>query len=287
MTISQAVDDAATLQDWIGREELCEDVAAAGPLDRLAALLDHETPPWRTGEVPPLGHWLYFLPDARQSQIGEDGHPQRGGLIPPVDLPKRMWAGGRLTFSRPLPVGPPIQRRSTVIDVKRKVGASGVLVFVTLRHEVIAGGEPVLVEEQDLVYRGAAEAGAPAAIQADPAPAVSVHARALVADPVELFRFSALTFNAHRIHYDRDYATGVEGYPGLVVHGPFLATLLIDHVLRRHPGAAVSRFAFRARRPVFDGQPFSLHLGEDADGLVLWVADQHDRLAMTATLAIG
>jgi 3-methylfumaryl-CoA hydratase len=280
--------DDATLQGWIGRTEACEDVAARGPLERLAALLDHETPPWRAGEVPALGHWLYFLPKARQSQIGEDGHPLRGGLIPPIDLPRRMWAGGRLTFPRPLPAGAAVERRSTVVDVKRKTGRSGDMVFVTLRHAVMVDDEAAVIEEQDLVYRGA-DGAAPAPAQPPAAPeappAVSLHARQLVADPVQLFRYSALTFNSHRIHYDRDYATRVEGYPGLVVHGPYLATLLVDHFLRWRPQAAIASFAFRARRPVFDGRPFSLHLGEDGDGFVLWVADDQGQLAMTATLA--
>jgi 3-methylfumaryl-CoA hydratase len=273
--------DIDHLRTWIGREERARDIAAPGPLAGLAALLDHDAPPWTDGEVPPLGHWLYFLPRALQSALGEDGHPQRGGFLPPVPLPRRMWAGGELSFHAPIPLGAPIERVSMIDDITAKTGASGEMVFVTVRHVIYADGAPAVEERQDIVYRGPAAAG-------DPAPAAAGGRRTAdasrdcLAGPVALFRYSALTFNGHRIHYDRDYARGEEGYPGLVVQGPLIATLLMDLWLRERPGAAVSGFAFRARAPLFDIAPFSLNLALDDGGAELWAADAGGRVAMTA-----
>jgi len=278
------MDDAA-LETWVGRSETVRDLAASGPLQRLAGLLDHDGARWRPGEVPPLGHWLYFLPQASQSELGEDGHPRRGGLLPPVELPRRMWAGGRLKFERPIPLDRPIDRRSTVTDVKRKVGRSGEMVFVTVLHEILADGAVAISEEQDIVYRGEPPPAPPEVPRAEPPPASASATRRLSAGTVQLFRYSALTFNSHRIHYDRDYATGVEGYPGLVVHGPYIATLLMDHFLATRPQAQVTGFTFRAQRPLFDGTDFTLNLGETEDGFTLWAADAHERVAMLATVA--
>jgi 3-methylfumaryl-CoA hydratase len=282
--------DDATLKAWIGRVEESRDTATPGPLEGLGALLDHEAPPWTAGEAPPLAHWLYFLPRARQSRIGEDGHPLRDahGLLPPVELPRRMWAGSRLTFSGSIAVGAELLRRSTVTDIQSKTGGSGRMVFVTVRHEVFADGQARVVEDQDIVYREAPPPAGGATVRAaapDEAPALSAVSRVLTADTVQLFRFSALTFNSHRIHYDRDYATRVEGYPGLVVHGPYLATLLMDHYLRNRPGRAVTGFRFRARSPLFDGAAFELHLGEAAEGAELWAVDGQGRIAVNATVS--
>lgn len=274
------------IDQWIGRAETLTDTAAAGPLERLASLLDHEAAPWAAGQVPPLAYWLYFLPNARQSDIDVDGHPKRGGdgLLPPIALPRRMWAGSRVSFAAPIPVSAALTKTSTVASIQKKTGASGEMVFVTVKHEVAANGAPCVVEEQDLVYRAPAPAAAaPAAPPKPPAPpAESLRSRTLIADPVQLFRFSALTYNAHRIHYDREYATAEEGYPGLVVHGPYLATLLMDHFLRGQPGAAVKSFSFRAMRPAFDGSPLTLNHGRDADGDLLWVSDAEGFTCMSA-----
>lgn len=267
----------AAPQEWIGRTETRSDVADANQLAGLAAVLDHEAPPWRAGEVPPLGHWLYFLPRAPQSQIGEDGHPRRGGFLPPVDLPRRMWAGSRVAFGAPIPVGAAIERRSAILDVKARTGASGEMVFVTVRHEVVAEGRVALTEEQDIVYR-ALGGGAPAAEH----PAAPPPGRVVTPDPVLLFRFSALTFNSHRIHYDRDYATKVEGYPGLVVQGPLTAMLLLDAFARARPGAPVSRFSFRARRPLFEGAPVTLVVEPDGEGARLSAFDPEGQVAVSA-----
>jgi len=270
---------------WVGRSETREDVATAAPLAGLAALLDHDAPSWTPGIVPPLGHWLYFLPTARQSAIGEDGHPRRDaqGLLPPVPLPRRMWAGSRIDFLAPVPAGAALTRVTTIDAIKPKRGASGDLLFVTLRHEISADGVAAIREDQDIVFREAAGATtAPAAAPATPAPEPADIVRRVTPDPVLLFRYSALTFNAHRIHYDRDYARDVEGYAGLVVHGPLIATLLMDHGLRA--GLIPRRFAFRAEAPLIDGPPFDLCLAHDADGARLWARDSAGRTTMRAEL---
>jgi 3-methylfumaryl-CoA hydratase len=255
--------DAAFLKGWIGRSELRHDIVTPAVIDRLAALLDHETPPWPAGTLPPLGHWLFHLPDARQSEIGEDGHARTGGFLPPVPLPRRMWAGSRIRFDHTIACGTEIVRRSTIAAVEMKGAAGAEKVFVTVRHDILDGDCVAIVEEQDIVYLD--DGPRPAPMSGVGARPVADDVRSIAIDPVRLFRYSALTFNAHRIHYDRDYAMGVEGYPGLVVHGPLLATLLIDHFLRARPDALVTGFRFRARAPLFDGEAFDLcHAATDA-----------------------
>lgn len=279
--------DIGTLRQWIGRSEMTEDVAAAAPLAGLAALLDHETPPWSRNELPPLAHWLYFLPHARQSEIDIDGHPRRGGFLPPIDLPRRMFAGGTLRYHAAIPIGANLRRESTILDVSEKQGASGRLVFVKLQHEIFANGEPALTEIQDIVYREAAVAPPPPLSAPKTAPRPAEHARRIRPDPTLLFRFSALTFNAHRIHYDRDYCRDAEFYPGLVVQGPFIATLLLDHLLRSKPDTRLCEFSFRARSPLYDIAPFDLKLSQETDGFELWACDGEGREAMTARAVIG
>ena len=270
---------------WVGRSETREDIATAAPLAGLAALLDHDAaePPTT---VPPLGHWLYFLPDARQSAIGEDGHPRRDGtgLLPPVPLPRRMWAGSRIEFLSPIAVGALLIRVTTIDAIKPKRGASGDLLFVTLRHDIAADGVAAIREEQDIVFREAATT-APAPPVAAAAPEAADALRSISPSPVLLFRYSALTFNAHRIHNDRDYAQRVEGYAGLVVHGPLIATLLMDHFLRAAPGITPRRFNFRAEAPLVDGAPFDLCLSHDRDAAHLWARDASGRTTMRATVA--
>jgi 3-methylfumaryl-CoA hydratase len=260
-----------TFRDWIGRTEEKQDIAAAGPIGRLAALLDHENPPWAPGVLPPLGHWLFFLPDVRQSGIGSDGHAARGGFLPPIPLPRRMWAGGRIEFLRPIPLGVAMARHSTIADISDKTGSGGPMTFVVVRHEIFVSGEVALREEHDIVYRSAPapnDASRPRV-----APTLSEDAdfrRSTTPGPVELFRYSALTFNGHRIHYDRDYAVTEEGYPGLVVHGPLIATLMIDNVMRWRAAAPIARFAYRARSPIFDGTRFDLCLKATEKGARIW-----------------
>jgi 3-methylfumaryl-CoA hydratase len=277
--------DIAHLREWIGKRETLGDVASPAPLHGLAALLDHETPPWTKDTVPPLGHWLYFLTRARQSDIDVDGHPKRGGFLPPVDLPRRMFAGSTLTLHAPIPVGSQIRREATILDVSEKDGASGPLVFVKQRHEVYAGETLAITDEQDIVFRE--ESTMPTAT-ARPTPLRQAEeTRPISADSTMLFRFSALTFNAHRIHYDRDYACEEEYYPGLVVQGPFIAMLLLDHLLRLKPEAPIRQFSFRAKSPLFDIAPFDLCLARNDKGYDLWARDSIGREAMTADVVIG
>jgi 3-methylfumaryl-CoA hydratase len=285
------------LQGWVGRAQTADDRAAAGPLAGLAGLLDHLTPPWISGAAPPLAHWLYFLPHQRQSLLDADGHAKRGDFLPPVPLPRRMWVGSRVRFLAPIPIDAAMRRRSTIATVKAKSGRTGPMVFVTVKHEITVGGTTAVVEEQDIVYRGAATqsgsaapavsaptaSGAPAPT-ARQMPRVSQATRTITPDPVQLFRFSALTFNAHRIHYDRDYARNVEGYPGLVVHGPLVATLLMDHFLRHSGGRSVSAFSFRAERPLFDTAPFDVCFAPSDVGADLWAIDVNGATAFTAAV---
>lgn len=273
------------LQDWTGRQEVRTDLLSPTPYAALAATLDRDPALPAAGTVlPPLWHWLYFLPRQRHSELGHDGHARRGGFLPPVPLPRRMWAGGRFSFARPLRIGETVERTSTIERVDQKTGRSGALVFVTVRHELRSHGELALTEHHDIVYRNAPDASAPAtAPQPQPAAASAQWERKVTPDDVLLFRYSALTFNGHRIHYDRAYATGTEGYPGLVVHGPLIATLLLDLLREARPDARVATFAFRALRPTFDLEPFYLCGATRADGAIhLWARDQHGHLAMDA-----
>jgi 3-methylfumaryl-CoA hydratase len=283
------------LQDWIGRSETVEDLATATPHAALAATLDWPAP--EGAQRPPVGtalpylwHWLYFLPIYPQSEIGPDGHARRGGFLPPVPLPRRMWAGSDFEFHEPLLVGDALSRTSTIVDVKEKSGRTGSLIFVKVRHEVRRNGEQsvALTEHHNIVYR---DAPAPGDVAPPPqaAPLESAWARTIVPDDVLLFRYSALTFNGHRIHYDRKYVTEVEGYPGLIVHGPLIATLLMDLLRRQQPAAQVLRFEFKAVRPTFDINPFSVHGQPSSDGksVRLWGRDHEGWLTMDAIATLA
>ena len=278
------------LKDWIGRTESVTDTATATPYAALSATFDRppERPPAGT-PLPALWHWLYFLPLHRQSEIGPDGHAKRGGFLPPVPLPRRMWAGSQFEFHKPLLVGDTLTRRSTIADVAEKSGRTGRLVFVKVRHEIRRQDESdiALTEFHDIVYR---ESATKDDVVPPPkaAAATSTWARQWIPDDVLLFRYSALTFNGHRIHYDRRYVTEVEGYPGLVVHGPMVATLLLDLLRHQLPDAKVARYEFRAVRPVFDINPFYVCGEPQADGktIKLWAKDHDGWLTMDATAVI-
>ncbi len=279
--------DVDHLRSWIGSQQTAQDVVTKVPVAALSAALDREDPPPREGDaLPPLWHWLYFLPFARQSDLGPDGHPRRGGFLPPVPLPRRMWAGSRLSFHHTLRIGEAITRTSTIADVRMKEGRSGELLFVLVRHEIAGRDGAAITEEHDIVYRGATD-GAEMPQAARPAPAQPSWRREIHPDDVLLFRYSALTFNGHRIHYDRRYATDVEGYPGLVVHGPLIATLLVD-LLRRHTDARVTSFRFRAMKPLFDTAAFAV-CGKPVEGdrVLLWARDAQGHLTMDAEAAIA
>jgi len=268
------------LKEWIGRTQSVEDLAAPFPVRALAATLDEGDPDPRIGDpLPPLWHWLYFLEIAPQSKIGPDGHAERGDFLPPVPLPRRMWAGSRFTFDgEPVRVGETIERRSTIKSVEPKTGSTGAMVFVTVQHTILGPRGVSLVEEHDIVYREAAKPGEKPK-PPKPAPTDPTWRKAIQADPVLLFRFSALTFNGHRIHYDQPYVTGTEGYPGLIVHGPLMGLLQMELARRSNPARIARRFEFRALSPVFAGGAFSVQARREEDGSVTtWVADQNGGL---------
>ncbi|MGO4125017.1 MaoC family dehydratase N-terminal domain-containing protein [Inquilinus sp. YAF38] len=271
--------DIDRLRSWIGREEVAEDIVTADLVRKFRATLDFPGAPPQEGEaVPRLIHFCLAQPAAPTASLGPDGHPQRGDFLPPVPLPRRMWAGGSVTFHGELRVGDRVRRVSRIGDVVAKEGRSGLLCFVTVDHSIEMDGLSLLQERQDLVYRGL-DGGA-----AKPAPAPAEpghHRRRVDASPPLLFRYSALTFNGHRIHYDRRYVAEVEGYPGLVVHGPLQATLLL-HFAAEIRGTPPARFDFRSLSPLFDDDPVILHAKESGDGLTLWTARENGPVAMTA-----
>jgi len=277
--------DIENLKRWIGRSVAVTDSVTPVPVAALRATLDLDQGTPGAGEPLPLPwQWLYFLPIHRQSALSENGHPRLGNFMPPVPLPRRMYAGGHLHMYQPLRVGDEIQRISTIADVSFKQGNSGPLVFLQIRHEISNQQGLAITETQDIVYRGETRPG-PAA---QAAPATQQWLREVSVDPILLFRFSALTFNGHRIHYDYPYVTGVEGYPGLVVHGPLLAVLLLDLVRRQLPAAQVIEFSFRALHPVFNMAPFYLCGG--LDGLQtasLWVRNADGMLCFSATARLA
>lgn len=258
-------------QDYIGRSETHEDRVDARLVEGLAATLSRPAP---EGALPPLWHWMLFQDWKPASGLGPDGHPRRGGFLPPVHhLERRMWAGGRVSFAGDLRSGDAVRRTSTIQKIDSKTGGSGELVFVTVRHQLEGPRGPVLDEEQDIVYRGA---GGAAIKDAPAAPDWPDASRAeVMPDSVLLFRYSALTGNGHRIHYDHPYVTEVEGYPGLVVHGPLQATWLARHALdMAGPGARLARFRYRGQRPAISGNPLSL-LGRREGARVLLETRDH------------
>ncbi|WP_211872196.1 FAS1-like dehydratase domain-containing protein [Plastoroseomonas arctica] len=266
-------------EDYLGKTQTREDRLDTRLVEGLSATLGLVRP---EGDIPPLWHWMLFQDWRAPDELGEDGHPRRGGFLPPVhDLPRRMWAGGRLDFTdNALRASDGVSRTSTIAKISEKTGGSGRLVFVTVRHEIANDRGPVLSEEHDIVYRGAEGA---AVKPAAPAPDWPDAARAtLTPDAVMLFRFSALTGNGHRIHYDHPYVTGVEGYPGLIVHGPLQATLLAGHALAQAPGKRLARFGFRGLRPCFDGRPLTLLARHEGTRILLETRDAEGCTCMAA-----
>jgi 3-methylfumaryl-CoA hydratase len=270
---------------WVGRSEETSDVLEPARTRALAAALGAPSGLDVGDPLPLLHHWLYFWDVRPPEGLGTDGHPARGGFLPPVPLPRRMWAGGRLQFHKPLRIGETVKRVSTIEKVEAKSGRSGNLVFVTVRHELSGAEGPAVTEEQDLVYREAAAAGAtPGPDLAAPAPEAAWR-REVFPDTVLLFRYSALTMNGHRIHYDRPYAVDEEAYPALVVHGPLQATLLAALGVE-HLSGPVTAFEFRGQSPAFDGAPLYV-CGEPAEaGASLWT-EQGGRKSMVATIRYG
>jgi 3-methylfumaryl-CoA hydratase len=245
---------AHALRNWapdpVHRTRTVDPWAAAA----FTAVIDAPPPPLQPGDpLPPLWHWFTLLDHPAHAALGADGHPARGSFLPPIPHRRRMVAGGRYHQHHPIPIGAELTARSTLADVAVKTGRTGEMAFVTVRHELSVGGAPVATEEQDVVYRSQPDGAPRRALSppGEPAPFAADWRDVLNTDPVRLFRFSALTYNGHRIHYDHPYATGVEGYPGLVIHGPLLALLALELPRRHAPAETVTAFAYRLVRPAF------------------------------------
>lgn len=267
---------------WIGRTEHVTEELCVSPALAAAATLDDTTTPLGPGAaLPLLWHWFYFLPRAPQARLGADGHPQRGDFMPPIPYPRRMFAGARLRVHQPLVLGMPARREGVIRNVTTKSGRSGALAFVTVGYQFFQNEVLCIEEEQDIVYR---EPGppvpAPAVVELPALPA-GAWSRTIVPDSRLLFRFSALTFNAHRIHYDRPYALHEEGYPGLVVHGPLTAILLLELVRHNSPRPVVG-FSFRGQAPLFDLAPFRLVGMPEGDRVALEAQGPDGKPALSA-----
>jgi 3-methylfumaryl-CoA hydratase len=251
-----------TFDAWLGKVEEATDSVTIQQAEALAATLDlsaddRDRRGIRSGGLlPPLWHWVAFTPKVPMSMLGSDGHPQRGGFLPPVPLERRMWAGGRLTFTGDLRIDEPIHRRSEITAIKEKSGGAGQMVFVTVHHTLSGKQGIAIEEEQDIVYVAIPDRFTPPPPVA--APTDPVWQEPVAVDTVLLLRYSAVTFNGHRIHYDLTYSTEVEHYPGLVVHGPLQATLLLEAAVRRHAGARPAGYQFRGVRPLFHFEPLTL-----------------------------
>jgi 3-methylfumaryl-CoA hydratase len=277
--------DLENLRSSIGHEERGSVLLDLASVHRMAAMLDRPVAPNAGDVLPCLWHWMFTTLPVRACDLGKDGHAATGSFLPGIPLPRRLWAGSRLQFKVPIRIGDTIARRSSIIDVRLKEGRSGPLVFVTLRHEISVAGTLAIEEEQDLVYRDRPSAGAPVAAQTG-IDATSQFSRVVVPDSVLLFRYSALTFNAHRIHYDRRYAAEEEGYPGLVVHAPLTATLLLELLSRERSDAQVESLRFQAIQPLFDLRPLSLH-GHLADrDATLWADAPEGGVAISMQLRL-
>lgn len=274
-------DDAAALPT---RTETATDMVTPACVAALGATLDLETALHTGDALPYLWHWIFFRSVTPQSQLGSDGHRKKGGFLPDLGLPRRMWAGGRLRFLSPLAIGDSIVRESRIVGVSQKEGRSGKLAFVTVGHQIrTLAGLLAIEEEQDIVYRQPATPGA-ASPSPTAAPSQALWHTEIIPDEVLLFRYSALTFNGHRIHYDKSYATGTECYPNLVVHGPLIATLLMDLLRREQPQVTVLEFSFKAIRPSFVGNSLNLCGQPSPDGktIDLWSRDHEGWLTMSA-----
>jgi len=276
--------DIETLRTWIGRSETRTEPVSVERCNELHQTLDRPGVLAAGDVLPPLWHFISHHPTAMLSELDRDGHPKRGGFLPPVLLPRRMWAGGRITFHDNVHLGEPLTRHSTIENIEQKDGRSGLLVFVTVRHDLLVDGELRITESQDLVYRDDPAPDAPRP-QPKPAPDDADFARTITPSAPLLFRYSALTFNSHRIHYDREYARSVEGYPNLVVHGPLTATLLAG-LAEAESGRRLTDFSFRGLAPLFDDAPFTISGRVDEDQIELWAATPDGGHAMQASATL-
>lgn len=272
--------DIDHLRQWIGREELQSELLTPAIVERFNATFNLQGDTENGAKAPAMIHLCLAPPAIPTEELGPDGHPARGGFLPPVPLPRRMWAGGAFSFHDDIHVGEMVTRRSIIQDVVVKEGRTGRLCFVTVEHQVDSDGRAVLTERQDIVYRGVDSPDSTAKKTLSIAPEGEYR---LTVQPFAalLFRYSALTFNGHRIHYDAPYVREEEGYPGLIVHGPMQATMLMqlaEQIRGRHP----LQFEFRSLSPLFDDADFTLNAAEDGAGLKLWTSYADGPVAMVA-----
>ncbi|WP_129774601.1 acyl-CoA dehydrogenase [Peristeroidobacter soli] len=271
----------ADLQAWVGREQETDERISVSVARAMAATLDLESVLDAGQPLPPGWQWLFFNPTARASALGVDGHPQRGGFLPPIEQPRRMWAGSRIRYLAPLPIDATAKKRSRILKIESKTGKRGSLVFVTLEHTITCDGTVCISEEQDVVFREATTSSADS--QPRRYDGVAQWSRSVMPDTTLLFRYSALTFNGHRIHYDQAYARNEEGYPDLVVHGPLTATLLQQFAVEHGGGRRLAGFDFRGVAPLFVSRAFQLEGQASDDGtLALWARGPEGELAMSA-----
>ncbi|MGE8540607.1 hypothetical protein [Acinetobacter sp. ANC 3813] len=265
---------------WIGKKEVLTDYTHPRSVSMMQALLNQ--PDIKNNKLPHLYQWFYFLPIVNGENLAEDGHPQKGAFLPPIPYPKRMWAGSRIEFIAPVLLNQNIRRESEIINIQFKAGKSGNMYFVTVKHSIYADHSPAIIEEQDIVYRDVSNQPSISQpltpILHDEKP--FSYKKSFPVNTVTLFRYSALTFNGHKIHYDRPYAMEAEGYPGLVVHGPLLATLLLHSFQQETPNKKVSRFEFRAVNPVFDFNDFFICGDVQTDQAELWIEKSDGQIAM-------
>ncbi|MGB5707135.1 MAG: MaoC family dehydratase N-terminal domain-containing protein [Arenicellales bacterium] len=277
--------DSEVLHKWIGKSEQRQDSITMQPAQFMQATLDRE-PSLQNGDALPLGwHWLYFLEARPMSELGRDGHPAVGGFLPPVALPRRMWAGSRLEFHSPIRLGDSVRKVSTIKALKLKSGKSGKLCFVTVLHQYFRKQDKLITEEHDIVYREDPAPGAALLIPPVAGSDAEIQ-RSIVPSPVLLYRYSALTFNGHRIHYDIDYCRDVEGYPGLVFHGPLSATLLLDLASETAGAETINHFKFRAISPLYADRPFTINLKKNTEGFALWATNPDGHLAINASVVL-
>jgi 3-methylfumaryl-CoA hydratase len=274
--------DLKHLRQWIGKTQEASDTVTAQLVKALRATLFLDIGSPKVGDLAPLTtHWCLAQPVVAANELGPDGHPARGGFLPPVPLPRRMWAGGLLELFDTLRVGDEITRASRITDVTTKTGSTGVLCFVAVEHVISTTRGMAIRERHDIVYRDVTSASDAKAQPVSAAPAAQ-HSEAHIADPVLLFRYSALTFNGHRIHYDRDYVTKIEGYPGLIVHGPLQAALMVEFAAKLR-GKMPKAFSYRGVQPLFDGAAFSVNANDGSGDMSLWIANASGAPTMKAT----
>jgi 3-methylfumaryl-CoA hydratase len=275
--------DLDHLRQWIGRTQEASDIVTAQLVKGLRATLFQEIGEPKDGDAAPFTtHWCLAQPVFPMSELGPDGHPARGGFLPPVPLPRRMWAGGEIEFLEPLRVGDEAKRTSRIADVTLKTGSTGALCFVAVEHQITTARGIAIRERQDIVYREMSTTQPASAKPASPPPAAK-HRETHVSDAVLLFRYSALTFNGHRIHYDRDYVTRVEGYPGLIFHGPLQAALIVELAAKLRGGKPPKKFSYRGVQPLFEGSEFSVNANDNGEAMELWTANAEKQPTMKAT----